>query len=124
MKSGHLLIVMVAFGGLATSTGCYYDVQSDLYPKNFCDTSNVGYAASILPILQTSCTIPGCHVPGVQGTPDFTTYDLLHPTAVNGALVTAVQWSGPNAVMPPSGKLQECDIRKIVLWVNAGAPNN
>lgn len=26
--------------------------------------------------------------------------------------------------VPPSGKLSDCDIRKILLWVDAGAQNN
>ena len=124
MKSGQLLIIMVLLGGIVASPGCYYDVQSDLYPKNFCDTTNIGYAASVEPIIQASCAIPGCHVPGVQGRSDLSTYSGLHEQVANGALVTRIQWTGPTAVMPPSTKLPECEILKIVLWVNAGAPDN
>lgn len=115
---------LILFGGFATSTGCYYDVQSELYPDHYCDTSNTAYTIAIQPIMQSDCALPGCHVPGGTGTGDFTTYDGLLPQVSNGAVVASIQGTGGISPMPPSGKLSDCDIRKIVLWVNAGAQNN
>lgn len=124
MKSGQILIIGGLLGGILASQGCYYDVESDLYPKNYCDTTNIRYAATIEPIVSASCAVPGCHVPGVQGVDDFTTYGGFHAQVTNGAVVSAIEWTGATAVMPPSGKLRDCDIKKILIWVNAGSPDN
>jgi hypothetical protein len=124
MRSKDLLIAVTIVGGLATSSGCYYDVESELYPNNFCDTSNTAFEETIQPIIQGNCALPGCHVAAGMGTGDFTTYAGFLAQVSNGAVSQAIQHTGNVSPMPPSGKLTDCDIKKILLWVDAGAPNN
>ncbi|HEX2618409.1 MAG TPA: hypothetical protein VHL57_12760, partial [Flavobacteriales bacterium] len=79
---------LVALGcalALLGSSGCYYDNEAELYPSTFCDTTNVTYALRVLPIIQSNCATPGCHVPGGTGVGDFTTYAGLRAKVDNGA---------------------------------------
>ncbi|MFZ1658527.1 MAG: hypothetical protein WAT61_06905 [Flavobacteriales bacterium] len=120
----HIAFFLGVFTLTVLQTGCYYDVESDLYPMNFCDTLSVSYTNTVLPIMQASCSVPGCHAPGGSGTGDFTTYSGLKGQVDNEKLIPAITQSGAAAFMPPSGKLSECEIQKITIWVNAGAPQN
>ncbi len=124
MRSKNLLIAAALGAGLVASNGCYYDVESDLYPNNFCDTVSVTFSGTVQPLLQSNCAILGCHVPGGTGTGDFTTYAGFNAQVVNGAVLNAIRHEGTVQPMPPSGKLPDCQIRQIELWVNAGALNN
>ncbi|MCC6840646.1 MAG: hypothetical protein IT230_10850 [Flavobacteriales bacterium] len=124
MRTKYLLMAVVVAGSLLASGGCYYDVEADLYPRNFCDTASVTFSGSVQPILQGNCAILGCHVPGGTGTGDFTTYAGFLAQVQNGGVLNAIQHQGNVQPMPPSGKLPDCQIRQIELWVNAGALNN
>lgn len=104
--------------------GCYYDNEAVLYPANFCDTTAVRFSTTIGPIIQTNCAIPGCHVPGVTDLSDLSTFDGVHAQVLNGNLLQSVQRTGPIAAMPPNGKLSDCDINLIRIWITAGAPQN
>lgn len=125
--SGRFIPFAIIIGALllgVLQSGCYYDVESDLYPMNFCDTMSVSYSNNIQPIVQANCAISGCHVPGGTGTGDFTSYNGLASQIANGKLVPAVQQTTGAASMPPSGRLSDCDIATIVNWVAAGAQQN
>ena len=92
--------------------------------QNTCDTTNVTYTGSILPILQNSCI--GCHsgsTPG--GNISLNTYAGVSAQATNGKLFGSVNHSTGYSAMPKGGnKLSTCQIDMIRIWVNAGAPNN
>ena len=107
-----------------SSPGCYYDNEEDLYPMNFCDTSSVGYAATIRPIIEANCAIPGCHVPGGEGNGDFSNYTALRAKVDGGKLLPSINQESNAVWMPPSGKLSDCEIAKITIWVQQGAPEN
>ena len=104
--------------------GCYYDNAAVLYPANFCDSTDVRFSTTIDPIIQTNCAIPGCHVPGVPERSDLSTYDGVYAQVINGNLLQAIKQTGPIAAMPLNGKLSDCDINRIQIWINAGAPQN
>jgi hypothetical protein len=91
-----------------------------------CDTiTPVTYSGTIVPIMQAHCALPGCHVPGGEGTGDYNTYMGLYAKVLDGTLVPSIEWAPDAIAMPPEGdQLQDCDISAIVRWVNAGAPNN
>ena len=91
---------------------------------DFCDSTSVGYSSSILPIIESNCAIPGCHVPGGTGTGNFTTYAGLNSQVTNGRLLPSIEQASNAAPMPPNGKLSDCDIAKITIWVQQGAPQN
>lgn len=105
-----------------TLGGCYYDVEEELYPGGFCDTTAVTYAGMVKPLVQGNCAIPGCHVAGGQS-PDLGTYAGVKAAADAGLLVSLAVQGNPMP-MPPSGLLSACDRQRIEAWVNAGAPNN
>lgn len=89
-----------------------------------CDTSNVTFNAVIKPIIQNKCQ--GCH----QGTSpgggvNLSTYLGVQGSAIDGSLLGTIQHlTGWSAMPKNTSKLPDCDIAKIRIWVNAGAPNN
>lgn len=121
------ILVLSIFSGLLAAiavpgTGCYYDNEEELYGLNGCDTTAVSYRNDILPILDNNCY--NCHdantfsVSGYQ----MDSYALIQNYVSSGALVDRI--SSSNSPMPPSGKMDQCNINKIKAWVNAGAPDN
>ncbi len=88
-----------------------------------CDTINpVTYAATILPVLQSSCT--GCHSgTNPSGNVTLSSYAGVSAAASNGLLMKSLRGEGVTR-MPPSGSLSECRIRQFGLWVENGYPNN
>ncbi len=105
--------------------GCRHGRDDIVQPEMLCDTANVAYMADIVPILQSRCAIADCHVPGGDGTGDFTTYAGLLSQVQNGNLLQAVQHLPGAIPMPPSGEvIPTCEIAHIVAWVNAGAEEN
>lgn len=98
---------------------------------NGCDTTNVTYNGTIKPLLQTYCT--GCHSTSSPGGGyNLTNYadDAVgnfgvQSSALNGSLKGSVFYTGTYSHMPKGGsQLSTCDLTKIRIWVDAGAPNN
>lgn len=98
--------------------------QNNSCVDSACDTLNVTYSGSIVPLVQQRCQ--GCHSGAVpQGGLDLTSWSVLNALAADGRLVAAVNHASGAVPMPPSGPiLPLCERRKIELWVAAGAPNN
>lgn len=92
--------------------------------SGICDTSNVTWSATIRPIIQAKCQ--GCHQGGAPGGGvDLSNYAGVSGAAFDGSLVGSVDHLPGWSAMPKnSPKLSDCDIAKIKIWVNAGAPNN
>ena len=104
-----------------SQTACYYDNEKDLYGTGNCDTTAVSYIADIKPIVDANCI--SCHAPGgQQETSPMVTYDELKKYADTRDIVNRT--NGSSSLMPPSGKMNSCNIALIEAWVNAGAPNN
>lgn len=92
--------------------------------SGICDTANVTWQGTIKPLMQTYCK--GCHTgssPG--GGVDLSNYAGVSGSAFDGSLVGSVDHlPGWKAMPKNSPKMSDCDIAKIKIWVNAGAPNN
>jgi hypothetical protein len=86
------------------------------------DCDNITYSKDIDPIIKTNCAITGCHIPNGTGS-DFTTFNGIKEAADNGSLKKRMIDGNPS-FMPPTGKLPQSDLDKVVCWLNAGAPNN
>jgi|SRR5579871_710776 len=91
-----------------------------------CDTTSVKYSTDVLSILQVNCY--GCHGNGNTGGSggiNLDGYTNLKTWADNGYLVGNVRHD-PGFIGMPYGeaKLPDCEINKIVAWVNQGALNN
>ncbi|MFM9946295.1 MAG: c-type cytochrome domain-containing protein [Bacteroidia bacterium] len=87
-----------------------------------CDTTNVTYSKTIVPILTANCT--GCH--GLSGGVTLTSYSGVKNVVNNGKLWNAINHlAGPTKAMPNSTtKLSNCNLRQIKIWIEAGAPQN
>lgn len=116
-------IASAAFAALILTTllsGCYYDVESELYPENNCEVpENVSYEFHIEPIVSASCATPNCHVSGGNANGNFETYDGVLAKVNNGSFEEEVIISQS---MPPSGPLPDCQLQLIEAWLSQGAP--
>jgi hypothetical protein len=103
--------------------GCYYDSEEYLYPvvNTGCDSVNVTYGSSVVPILKSYCT--SCH--SGNNSTVLNTYAGVLVSVNNGKLLGSVKHeSGYRAMPDGGGKLSDCDIRIISIWIDNGAPNN
>jgi hypothetical protein len=104
---------------------CYYDNEEALYPSlsNSCDTTNVTYSGTIVPILQSSCL--GCHGTPPQGgtSRSLSTYSEVVANAdrITGSIK---QLSNFRAMPEGSGKIKSCSITQWDIWVRNGMLNN
>lgn len=89
-----------------------------------CDSLNVTYSATIVPLVQQRCQ--GCHSGATpQGGLDLTSWSVLNSLAVDGRLAGSVQHAAAAIPMPPNGpRLPDCNVRQFMIWIDAGAPNN
>jgi hypothetical protein len=89
-----------------------------------CDTLNVTYSGTIVPLVQQRCQ--GCHSGATpQGGLDFSSWSVLNAVANDGRLAATVNHAPGAIPMPPSGpKLPDCNITQFMIWIDSGAPNN
>ncbi len=90
-----------------------------------CDTSLVGFASSIKPMIDQFCV--GCHgTAQPQAGISLTNYQEISEQAANGALLGTVQGNSPYfAPMPPgANELSDCQIQTLEIWIQDGYPNN
>jgi hypothetical protein len=113
-------------------TGCYYDTEEELYPDSgstICDTVSVSYATDIVPIMNSKCSVSGCHagVNAAAGIP-LDTYDGVksYLDADKARFISSIIWDGNASNMPKgaSAKMSDCNINTIRAWINVGYPNN
>lgn len=98
--------------------------QNNSCEGTVCDTLNVTYSGTIMPLIQQRCQ--GCHSGATpQGGLDFTSWAALNSVANDGRLALAIQHDPTGIAMPPSGPmLSDCRIRQFLIWIDTGAPNN
>ena len=87
-----------------------------------CDSTNVSFASTIVPIINTYCR--GCHNSALQsGGVELDTYNGLLLVAQTGQLMGGL--TGVLPQMPQTGaKLSNCYIGTIRQWIKEGAKNN
>ncbi|MEO6167925.1 MAG: hypothetical protein ABIO46_14050 [Chitinophagales bacterium] len=106
--------------------GCYYDVEEDLYPivNNPCDTSNVTFSGTIVPILQQNCY--SCHSSAANlGSVSLEEYNDVIVVVEDGRLSGAIHHQSGYSPMPKDApQLSDCNLLKIDTWINHGALNN
>jgi hypothetical protein len=103
---------------------CYYDNEEALYPSlnSSCDTTNVTYSGTIVPIFNNSCLT--CHSnPASGGSILLTSYAEVVANAprITGSIK---QLAGFSAMPKNSGKIKSCSITQWDIWVRNGMPNN
>ncbi len=95
-----------------------------------CDTTEVTFAAVIMPILDAYCS--GCHDnTSPSGSIDLTSYlgtgsnEGIYDVASDGRLFGAINQDYGFEPMPPGGtRLPDCLIDQIRIWVEDGYPDN
>jgi hypothetical protein len=133
IKNGAVVLwgIVSIFSGLFLffSTGCYYDNEEELYPGGQCDTTNTKFSAVIQPILEANCL--SCHsnsqAPVSGNGVSFEGYSNFYNYLSTGqeTFLGAIHRDPGFPQMPKNGpKLQECDIRKIEIWIENGKQNN
>ncbi len=122
IKKTALLTGFIVLIGL---NSCYYDNVEDLYPQTpTCDTIDVTYSGSVVPIMDANCT--GCHSGSAPaGNISLANYNEIVASAQNGSLLGVIRHDNGWSPMPKNGnKLDDCSITKIEIWVESGTPNN
>lgn len=123
MKKYTILLLVCI---VAVFSGCYYDVDEQLYPPSGnCDTTGVTYSGTVASLLQgNGCT--GCHSGSApSGNISLSAYAGVQAMAQSGRLYGAISHAAGYAPMPQGGnKMNACAINKIKAWIDAGAPNN
>jgi hypothetical protein len=115
MKSIFTIVTVIA---LVTS-GCYYESEEHLYPttNSSCDTANVTYTASIVPLLNNNCY--SCHGSNASSGLNFQDTSVLRAQIRSGQLYKSITYQ--NLPMPPSEQLPSCQIQIFKKWIDAGA---
>lgn len=90
-----------------------------------CTNANVSYQSDILPIINSSCALSGCHVAGFNNG-DYTSYAGLKAKADSGRLNARVviDQSMPPSNSPGPKTLSDAQIEAFKCWIEAGAPEN
>ncbi len=114
---------------------CKNDKQAASPGPTCPDTTNITYSAVVTPILAGNCY--SCHGTNsnagsggiiLQDYSVIKTYAIA--TSLDGStgskLYGNITHAGSPYVNMPfgGGQLSDCDIKKIKIWINAGAPNN
>lgn len=91
-----------------------------------CDTTSIGYALEIKPILDQFCNSSGCHnSTSIAGGYNFENYASVKSAALGTRFLGTINHSSGFSPMPKGGdKLTACQISKIEIWVRDGAQNN
>jgi len=124
-----IISLTLLFFALLMNQACYYDSEEFLFPDidDTCDTLNVTYAQSVVPILQNNCLT--CHSnassAGLGGNIRLEEYADVKLRADDGKLVGTISHA-PGFVTMPQGlpKLDSCTIAIVRIWVQTGALNN
>jgi hypothetical protein len=109
----------------ALSVSCYYDSEESLYPDlGNCDTTNVTYTGSILPLMENNCL--SCHAANVSasrgGGINLQGYQNVFD--FKESIVVSIKQTGPKPMPKNASKLKACLIQQFDIWVAAGAPDN
>ena len=109
-------------------SGCYYDIEEELYPginTGTCDVVAVTFSATINTILINNGCI-GCHSGGApSGNISLQGHAQVKRKVDDGTLWGAINHLPGFSRMPQgANKLNSCDISKIKAWIDAGAPKN
>jgi len=120
------LLISISFGLLLLSS-CYYDVEQELYGTSSitnCDSIKGVYLLEVKPLIENQCL--SCHNNNfTQGGINLEGYENTKKVTLNGKLLQSIKHETGISPMPQGApKLSSCDILKVSLWKNQGAPNN
>lgn len=118
-------VLVLCIIGALLFPGCYYDKEENLYPATGnCDTTNITFAGTIQPLIQSNCY--ACHSQAAgQGGIILEGHANVVIRVNDGKLMGAISHASGFSPMPKNGqKLADCDIKRVQVWINEGALNN
>lgn len=124
-SSSAIVLAIAVTIMLFAFNGCYYDVESELYPSGqVCDSIAISYSADVFPIISSKCL--GCHdASSNSGGITIETYSQLKAQVDNGALNCTINHLSDCTAMPQdAAQLPECELKAINVWINEGALDN
>ena len=87
------------------------------------DTTNITFSKTIEPLIQTNCV--GCHKPGsASGSVLLDTYTHVKIYIDNKKIWGSINYSKGYIAMPPSQKMNDCQLKVMQKWILAGAKND
>ena len=111
LAGGTLLAILFA--------GCSKSSTNTTVTPSACSGTAYSYSTDVRPIFVSSCAISGCHdAASTNSGGPFTTYALIKAKA------SIVEGQVNAGLMPQTGSLTADQKKKIVCWVESGAPNN
>jgi len=112
---------------LAIVSSCYYDNASEMYPAAGlnvnCDTIDVTYNEHLVPLFQANCgTNNSCHSAAyAEGGVVLDSYEAA--SAVDDiTMLGCINHESGYVQMPPAGKMGDCGINQVTLWILNGKP--
>jgi hypothetical protein len=114
------ILVLFTFLIFLFVISCYYDNEEALYPSliNSCDTTNVTFSRTVVPILSSNCY--SCHSNANASFGGNIKLENIADVRINSSKVlAAIKQTGP-IPMPPNGKLKDCSINQLVIWIKNG----
>lgn len=111
MKYSWLPLLLFVAGWQA----CTYDTLPE---SEVTCTDQILYSAHIKPIIETKCTLDGCHNGTGAGLPNFYEFENLQERAQLVKQLTS------SREMPRVGRLTRAQIDSIACWVDNGALEN
>jgi hypothetical protein len=84
-----------------------------------CTSAAIQFTTNVLPIIQSSCAVSGCHNAGSGNGPG----ELSTHAQISGAK-TQIRAAVLSGSMPKSGTLTAAQKNSIICWIDAGAANN
>ena len=123
MKRLYIILATVSVF-LFFFVSCYYDNEEALYPalSNSCDTTNVTFSGTIVPILKNNCY--SCHYNANAAFGANIHLEGYTNVVTNSAkVIVSIKQTGTYP-MPKSGKLKNCSITQFDIWIRNGMLNN
>ena len=120
MRTSKSIVILFFCVCMICIASCTYNKEELLYPNvTSCDTTDIGFAAKINPIFVNNCIT--CHGPGgSEEGYQLNTYSLINSES-------AIAYERMNDAldpMPPSGRLDPCEINAFKIWIDNGKLNN
>ena len=104
----YILFISIVF------SSCTYDK----IPVPVCESDSPSFSECILPIIETNCK--SCHSYGGEGQIlHLTNYDDVVNAIEDNDLLDRIQANDGN-MMPPTGKMSQEDIERIIKWSDSG----
>jgi len=134
-KASEHAVIHFIFMCFLSICSCSYNKAAPIPESASCrDSAAFSYSLYIQPIIRTNCY--SCHSTSITQTTgaldlenynsfnNFLKLDFRGDHVFGSMFYNCILQTNGALPMPPSGKLTDCEIKKIKKWIDSGAPNN